>query len=174
MPQPISNPIFPLNKVIRDFMEQTNMQIKVNLITQKVWPTEIYPGYKIKNEANKRDGLPHSTGDGSRSFQSRLVRADQAGNVTLVFNYNDYMRYVDIGVGGKRKTENVERSKNARFRNRYIAIWDPTGGQTHRPAIMMEYRHLQERIRDYLVDFYGYEGQVSILDTFTDATINLW
>ena len=111
MPQPISNPIFPLNKVIRGFMEQTNMQIKANLITQKVWPTEIYPGYKIKNEANKRDGLPHSTGDGSRSFQSRLVRADQAGNVTLVFNYNDYMRYVDIGVGGKRKAENVERSK---------------------------------------------------------------
>lgn len=174
MRQPISNPIFPLNKVVRRFMEQTNMQIKANLITQKVWPTEIYPGYKIKNEANKRDGLPHSTGDGSRSFQSRLVRADQAGNVTLVFNYNDYMRYVDIGVGGRRRAENVERGKNARFRSRYIAVWDPTDGQTHRPAIMKEYRHLQERIRDYLVDFYGYEGQVAILDTFTDATIHLW
>lgn len=171
MPQPISNPIFPLNKVVRHFMEQTNMQIKANLITQKVWPTEAYPGYRLKNEANKRDGLPHSTGEGARSFRSRLVQADKAGNVTLVFGFNDYLRYVDIGVGGKRKAEDVDRSKNARYRTRYVAMWDPKSGDTHRPAIMMELRHLQERIRNYLVDFYGNEGEVAILDTFADANI---
>lgn len=168
MPQPISNPMFPLNKIVRHFMEQTDVQIKANLITQKIWPTEVCPGYRFKNEANKRDGLPHSTGEGARSFRSRLVRADKAGNVTLVFGYNDYLRYVDIGVGGKRKAEDVDRSKNARFRSRYVSVWDPQSGETHRPAIMMEFRRLQTKIRNYLVDFYGSEGKVIILDSFAD------
>lgn len=165
MPKPIENPLFPLNYVIKHFYEQTLEQIDVNLMTQKIWPNEIYEGYAIKNEANKRDNLPHSTGEGAKSFRGKIVSADKAGNVTLVFSFNHYMRYAELGVGTGVKAENVERDKNVKYTSRYISVWDRSQGSSHRPAIMAELRHLQSRIRDYLVDFYGYEGQVEFVQT---------
>ena len=162
MPEPIKNPLFPLNYVIKKFYEQTLEQIDVNLMTQKIWPTEIYEGYAIKNEANKRDGLPHSTGEGSKSFRGKIVSADKADNVTLIFSFNHYMRYAELGVGTGVKAEDVERDKNVKYTNRYISLWDRSRGLSHRPAIFAELRHLQHRVRDYIVDFYGYEGQVEI------------
>jgi len=170
---PIENPLFPLNYIIKHFYEQTMQQIDVNLMTQRIWPNEVYPGYAIKNEANKRDGLPHSTGEGAKSFRGQIVRADEAGNVTLIFSFNHYMRFAELGVGTGVKAEDVERSKNVRFRQRYIGMWDRSEGSSHRPAIMAELRHLQTRIRDYLVDFYGYEGQVELIQTLDMPKINV-
>lgn len=169
----IANPMFPLNEIISEFHEQTLMQIDANLVTQRVWPVEVYPGYRIKNEANKRQGLLHSTGQGVRSFRGSVVNADVAGNVTLEYTFNDYMRYVDLGVGSGTSAENVERSKNLRYKSRYISSWDRSEGRSHRPAVMGEFRHLQRRIRDYLVDFYGYEGMVDVINAFDGMNITV-
>jgi len=169
MAESIEKPMFPLNRVVKDFFTQTLRQINVNLMTQRIFPYEVYPGYTAKNNANKRAGLPHSTGRGAKSFKGRIARSDEAGNVTLVFAYNDYMQYVDIGVGAGRSSGKVERSKNAKFRSRYVSVWEPEGGKTHRPAIMMEFRHLQTRIRDYLADFYGYKGRVTLAHAFGEG-----
>ena len=36
---------------------------------------------------------------------------------------------------------------------------------------MPEFRHLQTRIRDYLMDFYGHEGEIEILNTFDGLNV---
>lgn len=168
----IKKAIIPLNNVIELFMRQTEAQIKHNLDTQKIWPEEVYPGYKQKNEYNKQHGYPHSTGDGRRTFRSRLISASSAGNVTLQFSFNAYMRYVDIGVGGKTTANEVERGKKANG-SRYISIWDRSKGISHRPAVMMEIRHLSKRIEGYLSDFYGVTKPIQILNTVSNLSIDL-
>ena len=88
----------------------------------------------------------------------------------MAFEFNDYMRFVDMGVGQGTSYEDVESGKKARFQTRYISKWDRKSGKSQRPAIMMELRHLQQRIANYLVDFYGYEGEVKLINTFEEAS----
>ena len=38
---------------------------------------------------------------------------------------------------------------------------------------MAELRHLQTRLRDYLVDFWGAEGTVDILNSFDGLNVDL-
>ena len=169
----IENPMFPMRTVISDFHRQTLEQINVNLVTQRVWPTEVYPNYKIINEVRRMTGGWYSTGAGARSFRGSIVKADDAGSVTLQYTFNDYMRYVDIGVGGKTSAEDVDRAKNVHFKSRYISRWDRKRGSSSRPGIMPEFRHLQTRIMNYLVDFYGYEGEVDVVNTFDGLNIQV-
>lgn len=170
MAQPIKNPIFPFNRVAQRFFQQTINQLEVNTMTQRIYPKEVYNGYAVVNQKRKEMGSWYSTGEGVKSFTGKIIEAGENGKVTMAFQFNDYLRFAEMGVGAGTSYEDVESSKKARFQTRYISKWDRKSGKSQRPAIMMELRHLQKRIADYLVDFYGYEGQVRLLNTFEEAS----
>lgn len=171
MARRIQEPVIPMRTVISDFHRQTLLQLRANFITQKIFPYEVYPHYLEINQIRKKRGEWYSTGEGIRSLDGDVVRADEAGLITLQYTFNDYLQYVDIGVGGKTKSDDVERNKKVRYRSRYISRWDRSEGRSHRPGIMPEFRHLQTRIRDYLMDFYGHEGEIEILNTFDGLNV---
>ena len=152
-------PKVPLQSMIRLFVTQAETQLLLNMHKQRVWPTEVYKGYAKINEQRKRYGQWHSTGAGFQSFRTSVV-ADTPENVSVVFSFNDYLRYVDLGVGQGTHAEDVERTKKAYFTRRYISSWNRRAGRSHRPAIMMELRHLARRIEKYLTNYYGYKGEV--------------
>lgn len=170
MGKPIKNPIFPFNRVAARFLQQTVNQLEVNAMTQCIYPKEVYKGYAVVNQKRKKMGQWYSTGEGAKSFAGKIIEAGEGGKVTMVFQFNDYMRFAEMGVGMGTKYEDVESGKKARFQSRYISKWDRRVGKSQRPAIMMELRHLQQRIANYLVDFYGYEGEVRLLNTFEEAS----
>ena len=170
MGKSIKNPMFPFNRVAARFFQQTINQLEVNTMTQCIYPKEVYNGYAVVNQKRKEMGQSYSTGEGVKSFAGRIVEAGEGGKVTMVFQFNDYMRFVDMGVGQGTTYEDVESGKKARFQTRYISKWDRKSGKSQRPAIMMELRHLQQRIANYLVDFYGYEGEVKLINTFEEAS----
>lgn len=155
------------------FLNQTLQQLKSNMITQHVWPYEVYPGYHITNEWRRLHGQWYATGEGLNSFEGNVIRADEnTGIVTMSFKFNDYLQYVDIGVGAGRKADDVDRGKKVRYKNRYT-LWNAKSGKTHRPAIMPELRHLLTRLEDYTANFYGNKFEYQILETFDGLTINL-
>lgn len=139
-------------------------------MTQCIYPKEVYNGYAVVNQKRKEMGQWHSTGEGVKSFAGKIIEAGEGGKVTMAFQFNDYMRFVDMGVGQGTTYEDVESVKKARFQTRYVSKWDRKSGKSQRPAIMMELRHLQQRIANYLVDFYGYEGEVKLINTFEEAS----
>lgn len=168
----IENPMFPIGTIVSDFHKQTLAQLQANFATQKIWPYEVYPGYRQINEIRRLRGEWFSTGEGIRSLDGSIVHADDA-NVTLEYRFNDYLQYVDIGVGTGKKAGDIERGKNVRFRSRYISRWDRKNSSSHRPAIMPEMRFLQTKLRNYLCDFWGNEGEVELLNTFDGLNIDL-
>ena len=173
MARRIAEPTIPMRTVISDFHKQTLLQLRTNFATQKIFPYEVYPHYREINKIRKQRGEWYSTGQGIESIDGDVVRADDEGYVTLQYTFNDYLRYVDIGVGQGTKAGDVERNKKVRYKSRYVSQWDRATGRSHRPGIMPELRHLQTRIRDYLVDFYGYQGVMEILDTFDGLNIDI-
>jgi hypothetical protein len=163
--------LFPMRYVADLFKDQTLQQLKINMMTQRIWPFEVYPGYRVRNERRRTLGGWVSTGEGIRSFEGQVIEADEnTGMVTMAFRYNDYMQYVDIGVGAWGKAEDIDRSRKVRYRNRYTQ-WQTAGGKTHRPAIQPELNHLLTRMEDYVEDFYGKRYVFSMLDTFQDLTL---
>lgn len=170
MAKPIKNPMHPFPEIAKLFFDQTLTQLEVRTMTQRIYPKEVYNGYSIVNQKRKEMGQWYSTGEGAKSFAGKIVEAGQNGNVTMAFEFNDYMRFAEMGVGMGTKYEDVDTAKNARVGTRYISKWNRKAGKSHRPAIMAELRHLQTRIRDYLVDFYGYEGETMLLNTFSDIS----
>lgn len=166
----IKNPMFPLPYMANLFLRQTLTQLEVNAMTQCIYPKEVYNGYSVVNQKRREMGMWYSTGEGAESFTGQLVSAGSAGDVTMAFAFNDYMRFVDMGVGTGTRYGDVENTKKARYQTRYTTKWNRREGRSQRPAINMELNHLRTRLRDYLVDFYGYEGEVLLLNTFEDAS----
>ena len=163
--------LFPMRYIADLFKEQTLRQLGINMMTQRIWPYEVYPGYRVRNERRKTLGGWVSTGEGIKSFEGSVIEADEdTGMVKMAFRYNDYMQYVDIGVGAWGKAEDIERNRKVRYRNRY-ANWVPSGGKTHRPAIQPELNHLLTRLENYVSDFYGKKYEFKMLDTFQDLTL---
>jgi hypothetical protein len=151
--------ILPLNEVVTLYARQSAIQIQTNMRTQHIWPTELYPGYSAINEKRKKLGQWHSTGRGVNSFHF-FVQATEPDNATVMFTFLDYLRYVDLGVGQGTKAEDVNRARNAHFKRRYATQWNRGRGQSHRPSIMMEMRHLASRIQKHLVNYYSYKGEM--------------
>ena len=113
----------------------------------------------------------------SRFFQQTINQLEVNTMTQCIYPkevYNGYavvnQKRKDMGVGQGTSYEDVDNARKARYQTRYISKWDRKSGKSQRPAIMMELRHLQERIKKYLVDFYGYEGEVRLLNTFSDAS----
>ncbi len=164
------NSILPFSRVAEWYLRQTLTQLEVNTMTQRIYPKEVYNGYAVVNQKRKEGGMWYSTGEGAHSFAGKIIEAGQAGNVTMAFTFNDYMRFAEMGVGMGTKYEDVENRKKARYQTRYISKWDRKDGRSQRPAIMMELRHLATRINNYLADFYGMEGAVRIINTFEEVS----
>ena len=165
--------LLPLRYIANTFKEQTLGQLKANMQTQRVFPYEIYPGFQTVNEYRKqRAGGNHNKGwfadgNGVNSFEGVVYQADEnTGMVTMGFRFNDYMQYVDIGVGAGRKAEDVDRSKNVKFKQRYISKWNPAGGATHRPGIRPELNHLLTRLESYVQRYYDAKLDFKIQETF--------
>ena len=167
------NPLEPLGKAASRFKEQTLMQLKANVLTQTVFPTEVYPGYSVINEARKATGGWYSTGEGVKSFDGRVVNSSDIGNLVLEFQYMGYLDFAELGVGQGRPAEVVQRSKKANYKQRYIRKWITKQGHTHRPFLSMELRHLATRLNRYALDFYGYEAQFRVMDMFDGMQIDL-
>ena len=163
--------LFPMRYIADLFKQQTLQQLQINMMTQRIWPYEVYPGYRVRNERRDTLGGWVSTGEGIKSFEGSVIEADEdTGMVTMAFRFNDYMQCVDIGVGAWGKSEDIDRSRKVRYRSRY-ANWVPSGGKTHRPAIQPELNHLLTRLEDYVQDFYGKKYEFKMLDTFQDLTL---
>ena len=165
--------LLPLRYVVDMFKDQTLAQLKANMQTQRVFPYEIYPGFHTVNEYRRqRAGGKHENGwwadgEGVRSFEGEVYEADEAtGMVTMGFRFNDYMQYVDIGVMAGVKAENVDRSKNVKFKQRYIGRWAPFAGKSHRPGIRPELNHLLTRLEGYVQRYYDAKLDFKIQETF--------
>lgn len=162
----LEKPRRPVNVVLRSFARQAVQTLESNLRTQHVWPTEIYPGFARVNEYRKEHGQWFATGEGARSFTFEVMSA-ATGNETIRIEFNHYLRFVDMGVGKGRPFDVVEHERKARYRRRYVSIWNSRDADTHRPAIMMEARHLEARMQNYLEDYYGREVNTTIYRTFS-------
>lgn len=152
----IKQSVFPLSKVMQDFVTQTENQMRWQFATQQIWPYEVYAGYADINQKRKEKGQWYSTGEGYKSIRGQLVSATTAGDVTIKFSYLDHLSFADMGVGAGTNWEDVQTSKKANFRTRYIRKWERPKGSSHRPALLYQIRHLTYRIQGYLADFYGY------------------
>ena len=160
------NALLPLRYVANMFKEQTLKQLKANMQTQRVWPYEIYPGFHTVNEYRRQRGEWYAKGEGVRSFEGIVYEADEdTGMVTMGFRFNDYMQYVDIGVGAGRKAEDVDRAKNVAFKQRYVSSWMPSTGKSHRPGIRPELNHLLTRLEGYVQSYYDAKLDFKIMET---------
>lgn len=164
---PVANPQMELRRYITQFHKDTLDQIDINLATQQVWPTEVYPGYKKVNELRKKRKQWHSTGKGRRSIKGKIVAADDIDNITLEYSFLNYMRFAEIGVGQGVSASDVDRSKNVKYKNRYISSWDRSEGRSHRPSIRSEVNHLARRIEMFVCDFYGKQISAQIVNGLT-------
>lgn len=177
---PAARPTRPVNEMLKIFAEQTKEDFVVNMMTQRIWPYEVYPGYAEVNAKRKAAGGWYSTGNALRSFDVWVENADPF-HMTLVAQTMDYMRYVDIGVGAWGHSQDIERGKKADHALRYNK-WPNTAkrqgnmgtGKSHRPFWLMQLRHLQTRIRDYAVDFYGYEGLGKVINVLDGLEVDIW
>ena len=176
MAQEISNrewkSLYPLRYIANLFKQQTLEQLEINMMTQHVYPFSPYPTYPAVNEYRRQHGGWYSTGEGIKSFEGVVYEADEkTGMVTMGFRYNDYMQYVDIGVGAGRKADDVERAKKVRFKNRYTQ-WIPSRGKSHRPGIQPEINHALTRISDYVQQYYDAKLDFEIVE-LTATPINI-
>lgn len=150
----------PVNEMLRIFAQQADEAMTRNLVQQRIWPTEVWPGYAEE----VRRGKAGSTGEGAKSFRFQVTNTNPY-EAEITATFLSYMRYVDLGVGAGTEAEDVERSKKAYYTRRY-GRWIGHQQRVQRPAVMMEMRHILERMRRYAVDFYGYQGTGYVINTF--------
>lgn len=129
------------NLVLKEFAKQTRDALGTSFSVQHISP------YALEN------GEKTGTGRAFRSLDTDSSGGD--GQWVLSISFNDYLRFVDMGVGRGRKIETVERGRKARHSKRYVSRWNPLSGETHRPHLLMEMRHLQARALNYFEDYYG-------------------
>lgn len=162
----LHKPTRPVNEVLKRFAQDAMEAVRTNFGAQHIWPVEIYPGFAAINAQRKKRGQWYATGRGSRSFHYSV--SAQEGHETISISYIDYLRYVDMGVGKGRSYADVQNERKARHNRRYVSFWDTHSGDTHRPAIMMEMRHVQGRMQRYFEDYIGREGEMLITKTFEE------
>ena len=175
MPTPIRKPMRPMNEMLRIFAQQAEeTMLANNLRVQRIWPTEVYPGWAAENERRRLHGQSYSTGEGEKSFKF-VVTNSQPFEAEIEMSFLSYMRYVDLGVGAGVNVEDVDRAKKAHFKRRYDR-WIGHQKRVSRPHALMEARHVLRRMRDYAVDFYGYIGTGYVINTFdfdNDGTLEM-
>ena len=154
-----------LEKTMHKWGEDTLWALRQNMRVQHVWPNLVYPRYDEVNKIREENGEWFSTGQALKSLKF-VVKNHSLSNARIEFFFIEYLRYVDIGVGKGRRAEDVPRARKAKYKNRYNAKWVPSSGRTHRPAFMMEFRHLQRRMAWHMQEELGYEGMAYIMEGF--------
>ena len=165
-----NGPELNLRETLQKWEEDTINTLRHNIVTQHVWPSLVYPRYDEINDIRRRYGSWYSTGNALETLRS-VIKGDTISEISdarIDFFFNEYLRYVDIGVGKGRKAEDIDRTRKARYRSRYARKWDPKKGNTHRPSFMMEFRHLQRRMGWYLMTRFQYEGSAYLMSGFED------
>lgn len=172
------------NEVLQMFARQSEEALRKHFRVQRIWPFEVYPGYIDKLE--EHDDWQKPTGQAYKSI-SVTSRADKS-SASLTLSFVEHLRFVDMGTmwqwvekDGKmrRRTltfEEVQHEKPAKPDRRYVNNWVVATGETHRPILMMETRHLQARMTNYYQDYWGKELVFNILETvgkFDDLNITL-
>lgn len=178
--KPIQSPFAPLKEVAGVYMRQAIMDIETAMMTQRIYPTEVYKDYAKVNEYRKSVGMWYSTGEGVRSFSGQVYRADEkTGELAVGIRYNDYLRYADLGVGLTGRPDDpeahvtadkVDRRRKARFKSRYVRKWNRRQGNSHRPAILRSIRRLAKRYENHLADYYGFQGLLTIVHALEDGS----
>lgn len=157
----------PVSRKMQYLAHDTLENIARNFQTQGIFPAgEAWPGWFEENARHKY-GRWHSTGAGIDSFRFQLddalagVTDPTAKDITMTFFFDYYLKFVDMGVGRGRPIESVARTRPADYKTRYSQwglpgyAWDrsvfsaPREHPTHRPAIMMEFRHTARRMQMY-------------------------
>ncbi len=149
------NPPRKPNSVLAQFASETLEALGTNFSVQHISPYAL--------ESGKKTG----TGKALRSLETSSGGNEDAW--VLRIRFNDYLRFVDMGVGRGRPIEVVERGRKARHNKRYVRRWDPAGGETHRPHLLMEGRHLQARLQNYFEDYYGQSFAFEMMTIFNEA-----
>lgn len=166
----IFQPTESKEKVLDLYARQAVADIRRGMEVQKVYPKEVYGGWLLENRkrkaANGKLGW-FSTGQGINSFTYKVVSAENIEEIALT--YDEHMFFADLGVGFKRPKEDVDRSAKARFGKRYVQMWNPPLGKTHRPSIMLNMYRLSGRMEKYIQDFYGREFKSYIYSVFEDV-----
>lgn len=165
----IEKPTRPINVVLKEFANDLKQALAENFTTQKIYPLgEVYPGYYQVNFQRFTKGQWYSTGEGAKSFETQVHCS--TGNEAIVLRFNEYLRFVDMGVGMGTSYGDVKSERKAHHSRRYITMWHRKEGESHRPAIMMEMRHLEHRMIRYFEDFYGREISSAVLKSFEGLT----
>lgn len=152
-----AKPAMSVRQTLELFMNQTLQNLRVNMNTQAVWPREVYRGYSTVNENRRLRGQWYSTGHAAQSFQAYIQNPDELDEMVMTFTQPEYLRYVDLGVGKGTHAEDVDRDTKASYKRRYTPSWNRKKGKSHRPHLMMEYRHLARRLSNFALDWYGEE-----------------
>lgn len=113
------------------------------------------------------------TGAGWKSISIRDFGSETSREVGYIFTVDETMRFAEMGVMRGLEAEDVKKSRKAKYNKRYVSRYNPITGDTHRPAMMMEIRHLQSRLGRFLSDFYGEQMEASIMEITGDSVINL-
>lgn len=161
-----------LRAAMTDMAMQTVGQIRDNFFTQGIFPfgeawhgqTRSWTtanGWFEENRRRAEAGRPNSwfsTGGGVESFHWQVTgdldnKDLPPKDLTFDFFYAEHLKYAEMGVGIGRPYSSIKHSGNAKYTNRYYE-WRPWEGLTQRPSIMMEFRHLQGRLRMYLAKRY--------------------
>ncbi len=160
----------PLNEVIGGWMSQAQDELQANFQTQRIYPAEIYKGWLEENERRKAYAKKHpgkdvwySTGEGVKSIEARVIRANGPSDITVGISHLTHMMFADMGVGIWGDYEDINRGRKARPNVRYLTSWVPSMGQTHRPGIMFKARTIQRRMENYLMNFYGMEVEARLI-----------
>lgn len=142
--------------------DDTRKHIERSFQTQRVFPLgEVYPGWFAENEARKsgRKGGWYSTGAAANTFywQMRYTPSqidDWPSEIEIDYYFNDYLGYVDYGVGKGRKVREIDRSHASHRKERYYE-WNPKMKKTSRPIIRREMRYLSRRASLWLTAWSG-------------------
>lgn len=155
---PIRGYVKPISarKKLEFIIQEALEAIENNFETQKIFPYEVYPGYREINE-EAGTGSWKSTGKGMESFRGQVI-ADKVSTSRIDFWYDRHLDFVDMGVGKGRPISKVERRLSADYKIRYME-WDAKQGSTQRPAISMEFRHQTRRMQRYWANRFKFDAQ---------------
>lgn len=143
------------NSVLKQFAKDTRIAMGSSFSIQHISPYNLESGMK--------------TGTGKALNTLETTARGSQGEWVMSIQFNDYLRFVDMGVGRGRKIETVERGRKARQSRRYVQRWNPALGETHRPHLLMEQRHLQARLQNYFEDYYGKTFAFELLTIFNET-----
>ena len=148
--------------------ENLKKRLQRNFETQHVWPRG-YPGPYIgyRNTPAAKRHLKRNPRRSINSLYADIYNGAGGDTEKIEFFFDNYLRFVDMGVGYDQKIEAVDNSSPANWRSLY-KTWDGQGDRQSRPILSMEVRHQLRRLQTLVSSFYGEYIENGILMAFDD------